>query len=58
MNKSMRSDNERLGDISYQLARVADEMRAFREYLVANGQYIVSEDEFNANVAHKLTKDE
>lgn len=50
-----RTDNQRIGDISYQIALLVHEIRALREYMVANGEYLVSGDEFNKNIAKKLT---
>ena len=54
-----RSNNQRLGDISYQLSRLVDELRAIREVIIANdAQYYVSQDEFNKNIAPKITRNE
>lgn len=50
-----RSDNQRLGDISFQLNRVANEISSLRELIEAEGQHIVSQDEFNHTVGPKLT---
>lgn len=51
-----RSDNQRLGDVSYQLSLIVSELRALREVIAVNGEFYVSEGEFNDNIADKLTK--
>lgn len=54
MNK-FRDDNTRLGDISYQLSRVADELRIIRE-LLGYGDLNISENEFNSKFQEKYGK--
>lgn len=52
-----RTDNQRLGDISFQLSNLVDELRIIREILYANNsEYHVSQEEFNTRIAKKLVR--
>ena len=49
---NQRDNNTRLGDISYQLSKIAQELRIIREFLSADELHI-SGDEFNRKYKEK-----
>ena len=52
---SERDNNTRLGDISYQLSKIADELRIIRE--IATGSEItLTSDEFNSRMNQRYGK--
>lgn len=54
-DKNYRDDNTRLGDISYQLSKIALELRIIREYFT-QGDLNIDPDYFNEQFKKKYDK--